>query len=1773
MEKLELQRLNTLKNIFPEDSWSWAITALRRSPAIWNKLDSVDFTEGLVEELGTDPEGWSPGKIATSHLQKAFDGRIDLPLLSFDDLDAEIKGKVQQAYQEYNEEQDDSPNLIQSVLLALALLGERDAGKSWTEIIQHYTERVKWSGPLAILFSLIDNQAGFLGSLDPELALQVLLSNPIKPEGITEILIEVLQDLDLEELEGWLKAIEKEVPELVAMIAQALLDSLDLKPENILEILTLSLLNQLAGNQTTALKLLEKATKKNQRIQGKLTANLNKVKTNLDEPQVSDPAWQALKGSLDRQGEMGENLSEVAEIIHSLLAKNQFAAVADLVGKLPDPLPDHPELLFVLAEFAHSQRQPIRAEGLAKKSLELSQGAPPEGLSKLLLKLELFEESLQAADAYIQKYPNHLDSHLDHIEALRGLGNYSLAAKAAQILTVLVPGDLDKQRVLAHYLEDAESWNEALEVRASILTKSQTIREGGKNSDNALPLDDLLAFAHCAFTAGHYNRTVSACNQILSQEKENSLALGLKGKSLCSLGKTEEGFAHLNRAVELSPDKEQAWLSLAESQVQAKNIDQALKTIKSGLTAAKTRGHLYTLLGDIEARQRNHSKALDIFKKAATSAGAEALSLKSKTRIELGMAKAYYELGHLNKASEVLWEINQRFPSNQDANFLYGKVLLDLSQPKAALPYLVQVVDSQPQDPQAYLLYADALLRIGDQIQNAAISLERALELDPDNEIARVLLAEAQAAAGNYKKSVLSFQRARESGLMIDPVWAPRISVGLGQASLQLGETETAIAALKDGQDRFPTDLNLVSNLAKAYQTADLVDNALDAARQAAKIAPQDPDNLSWIAEFTLELGYPEEGISALKNLILVNPDQPLAYVQLGKAQASAGNQKEAAAAYSTLVNFDGIQPDLLLVAGEELIKLQELENGLDCLAKAITICEANPEPSPLLPRIWSNQARGFELLENHQEAIELLDKAIAFELNEPAWRIQKADLLIKSGRNQAAVASLNNALDLTPDEPALHAKMAGVQRQLGASEEALYHAQQALSGYLANPAEDAGSESALALAADLAAATLKYDTAVELLDNLAGEETKDGEPFSEEKILSLCLIGEIALDQREEVKAADISNKLVSSHAGHPRVNALQARILNRQGLLQEARDRYYEALDTWKTTLPQERQFTSSMEIALGKTALEIQSWGEAAAHLQAAVEQSPQEKRALYELAAGYIQLAEIRRFFETFKVLNNAPGLIATSSEVYQSFQACLKALGKLEVDENLIARLAARGKAVFNPSQESAQGLEEIAETDLEIAAVIAAYRHSRQKVFASQKAQTALERLGVDPRLDAQIALALMKIQPDQAFKAASSALETGKRLDQAQVPLYFVLLAQAARDVDDMLSAEDALTKAIGIWDREPRWYAQAAEVTPDYARCVEYYRQAIQLEPEYTGHYLALGKKHLVAKRAISAVKCFDKVLELDPDLVEGWIQRALAKRAQQRMPEAMASINQALSLAPDHKEARKSAALLTFENGKFRESEKHLVTLLGQEPNDTELLALFARTLTAQKQTDQAMRVIEKAISLEEGSLELKLQRASMIKHIEGPLAAVDELRIIGSHYPDQYPLVIDLVATLAEAGELEQAIRTALDVLSSDDNDYTKEQQAHLYLTTGKLLRNNGQLDQAVHHLYKAKKLIEPNYEAILELGRVHFDRRQYDQSLEKIQEAIQIEPNEAEGYYQAGRVMKELKQYNEAEKMLRKASKLAPNDLKIHRQLGVLVTLNLVHGEPKQGVPV
>jgi Flp pilus assembly protein TadD len=91
------------------------------------------------------------------------------------------------------------------------------------------------------------------------------------------------------------------------------------------------------------------------------------------------------------------------------------------------------------------------------------------------------------------------------------------------------------------------------------------------------------------------------------------------------------------------------------------------------------------------------------------------------------------------------------------------------------------------------------------------------------------------------------------------------------------------------------------------------------------------------------------------------------------------------------------------------------------------------------------------------------------------------------------------------------------------------------------------------------------------------------------------------------------------------------------------------------------------------------------------------------------------------------------------------------------------------------------------------------------------------------------------------------------------------------------------------------------------------------------------------------------------------------------------------------------------------------------------------------------------------------------------------------------------------------------------------------------------------------------------DAYLELGRAHQDRRQHNQAVNTYHQAIAVAPNDYRPYCQAGLVLKESKDYEGAEDMLRRAAELAPNDVSIHRMLGAVVALNLVHNRRQSTV--
>ena len=73
-----LSVLSSLKSIFPESSWPWAIPALKHDPIIWGKLADHDFFN-KISGISHEPRDWAPHKLAAVAL-----GQKDFTTLSAD---------------------------------------------------------------------------------------------------------------------------------------------------------------------------------------------------------------------------------------------------------------------------------------------------------------------------------------------------------------------------------------------------------------------------------------------------------------------------------------------------------------------------------------------------------------------------------------------------------------------------------------------------------------------------------------------------------------------------------------------------------------------------------------------------------------------------------------------------------------------------------------------------------------------------------------------------------------------------------------------------------------------------------------------------------------------------------------------------------------------------------------------------------------------------------------------------------------------------------------------------------------------------------------------------------------------------------------------------------------------------------------------------------------------------------------------------------------------------------------------------------------------------------------------------------------------------------------------------------------------------------------------------------------------------------------------------------------------------------------------------------
>ncbi|MFC1996553.1 tetratricopeptide repeat protein [Chloroflexota bacterium] len=1773
-----------IKNILPQSSWPQVIHALRQDELIWQALQEPDFRNISISRLGNRPEMWTPANLALLALKTNLDTESFLSA-SLIELDPELRLQAIQTYETHVAESPSKMTLPTAGLLALALLEHHRVTQSW-ENIPH---RDHWRTAHACLFSLTNHSISLLHSLPIPIFIHTILANPLPTEAQVEMLASFSASLTTRERLELLRELNHHRPDLSIPVARKLWrvegETLSVSKEN-------QIINPLEPF-TSIQKLFDELNTSIAQAEAQLTAGYNDKGAN-----ALNNAWQTTR---HLQQKLASQVTQFDAFLGNLeksqvdwtdaqkppsMPHKDIAALALIwleqgnlkeAQKIIENLEDTSEPMVFLAHTCLYIEQG-NLQGARESALHASQAAPGLSvesqlwLAKKLLELKLATEAIQVIELAMQSQPNHIGIIRLAAQAHAAAGAYSQAILAIHLAVAFKPNKIDIKRDYALYHELAGRWRTALETRKNIIQEQKDPQQS-----------DYHYLAECGLKLEQYPLVQKVCESALEQNPKDGIAHALIGESLSEMGKIDNAEEHLHKGIKYAQDKAQPWLALARFQKKAGNQNQATETLRKAFNAAPEQAEIHLILGDEYLRGGAHTQALTYLRKAEHlidyKTTVEDIHLRS--RIALPLAKSLFELGH---ADEALEKIQMAFPlpENQvEFLHLHAQILIFLKRTEKAIPLLAKALMTDPSNSAITIDYAQAILDANHDPDKAINTLLALLERDPKNAEALAWLAQALQANGDPTNALTTYRKALGTRLKADPHWYPRLSIGLAQSALELGQPETALAALqRDWQTSPQNHLDITQTMALAYKQAHLFEKALQTAHSVQEIAPDSLANLIWFAEFADEIQAYDEAIGALKRAIDLGPDLADLQLKLGMIYKKIGDFEEAQRTFRQVAQVDLATPNELRMAAMFLMELDIFEDAIVSLKIAIQRCTESTE-NQKCPELIIDLIDIYRQLGQHAEALEYVDGYLEQQVDKnPTLVGKRAILQYLLGNDVEAYETLDQGFSQNPNNIPLHLSASQVHYNAGNLTQAFDHANQALDSINRNEAS-ASLATALTQAADIADACLNVQTANEIIQH---ESIKPDFPVD---LSYLCLRSELALRSSEEVEAANSLTTALEISPEHPRVLALQARLTARHGDLNNAHQLLQKAFKSFGESQNQEIESPACL-LGISETALELHEWNPAIYLLQEAVEQFPQEPRTHLSLARGLVLRAEFQRLCETLRVIQHAPGQSALAHFTYQQFEQAIMTASNIcekfnfDIHQSVITHWRVRGQSIFQPSEEHTRALDEIPQTPESHADFLAALRSN-----PTEQSGWPLDFKQLEPSFHqlvqqsdnpimtmVEIALLHTDSNPELALEVAQNVLDASIRHSNPSQPVFYAFQAYIAEQTGKLDFAGLALEKALSHWENEARWHLWAAEIQlaqerSNYEIVFECLSQATSLEPRYGLHYLTLGQAYLQTNNPQDAIPALEEATRLLSGQAISWLTLANAQHASGDIPKIFHNAERAAELDPTNNEPHillvKSALDINNPKKAIHYCQKALKII----PMEPQILLLNARALDMLGKSGEALESFDHALENTPKSVELMLEHARLTRRAGGNRAEIEELQALSIEHPENSMVLAALAEAFVDNNQPEPAIIAAQKALQTNQGNLGDLQEAQLHKTMGRLMRRTGQLDQAIHYLSKAIQNNPESVESYLELGRVYQVRRQYSTALDAFQQAIALDPGNATAYYQAGQTLKSAKDYTAAEEMLQSAAKLAPDDLGIRRQLGGLVALNLVHNRKQK----
>ena len=642
----------------------------------------------------------------------------------------------------------------------------------------------------------------------------------------------------------------------------------------------------------------------------------------------------------------------------------------------------------------------------------------------------------------------------------------------------------------------------------------------------------------------------------------------------------------------------------------------------------------------------------------------------SRYQSYLERGRQFLAAGNLDKASVEFRNALQIEPHSDEALYLNGRVAERRGNVREAVDYYQSAVDADPNDARARAGLAKVFVLAG--------ATQRALDVitpglldhpdDPD------LLA-ARAAARHQLKDDFEARQDAERAVQLSPGNENALSV-LAALALRAGDTDRAIALIRDAVAKSPDSVDLRRILASIYLTSGQTQNAEEQMRQIIHLDPTDMTprlqlanhfveaheldpaqqilvqavkdlpakegaKLALVDFLNLKRSH-EEAQKALRDFIAHDPDNDELRLALGTLQQSDGATQDAIATYQEVIRRDGIHAGGM--AARDRLAALEISAGQEDAGKKLiaqVLAESPRDNDALVMRAEMSLAHG-----DPTNAIVDLRIALHDQPRSVVLERTMARAYIAKGQPALAEETLRGASEAMPEDASLKIDLAQVLIQTDRASQAVALAEEAVQHTPDNAELRQTLIQAYMANRDLPAA------------RKAAEDLKTLRP---EDAGGYHLAGLIAHDQ----------NRLDDSEKNLERAYQLQPAsfdIISSLTRLSLERGRHAEAIDRLQHVLSHDANNVQVWDL-LGGTYLETKDLAHAQEALNRAIAIAPRSWAAYRDLAevklAGNDANGAIEEYRVALQLAPTEPRLVTELAALYEKLGRVDEAIGLYE----------------------------------------------------------------------------------------------------------------------------------------------------------------------------------------------------------------------------------------------------------------------------------------------------------------------------------------------------------------------------------------------------------------------------------------------------------------------------------------------------------------------------